>query len=130
MKAVKILFIWLLLSFIPLQGIAANALLVCKAAHRAPVPSQAMAMDDIHAHPCGGMDTSFEAPGGADGSDDNGQKDNAGCAAHYVSASWLHTAETTVSPAVPLPAPVSFMVFHLPSFVPDEPERPPRDHFL
>ncbi|HYD62923.1 MAG TPA: hypothetical protein VEC35_21395 [Noviherbaspirillum sp.] len=124
----KTFFIWLLLSFIPLQGIAANAVLVCKAAHQAPVPSQAM--DDIHAHPCGGIDTSSHALDGPDGSDDNGQEDNADCAAHYISASWLHTAEMTVSPAAPLPVTVSYLAFHLPSFVPDGPERPPRGHSL
>ncbi len=129
MKSMKTFFIWLLLSFIPLQGIAANAVLTCKAAHQEPVSSRLAVLDDTHARPCAGLVSSAHAPS-QDDSDDNGQGDNAGCVAHYVSASWLHTAELALPSVVPLSSVVTFSAFYLPFVVPDGPERPPRTHFL
>lgn len=126
----KTFFIWLLLSFISLQGFAANAVLTCQAANQAPMSAHSTAADDAHAHPCAALDPVSHASTQADGSHDNGQEGNAGCVAKYVGVSWLHTAELALPSIAPLPNPISFAAFHLPFFIPDGPERPPRRLFL
>lgn len=134
MKAMKTLFIWLLLTLIPLQGLAANAVLTCKAANQGAKLLHVAVVDDTHSHPCAGFDRALQAPAQPDGSHDGGQESDqdgyAGCVANYVSVSWLHPAELALPSITSLSAPVSFATFHLPFFIPDGPERPPRSLFL
>lgn len=134
MKAMKTFFIWLLLAFIPLQGVAANAVLTCKAANQGSMPLHMAGVEDAHAHPCAGLDQTLHASTHLDGSHDDGQDNdrdgNAGCVAHHVAMSWLHSTELALPSIAPLTAPVSFAAFYLPFFIPDGPERPPRSHFL
>lgn len=124
MNAIKTLFIWLLMSLVPLQGMAANALLVCKAANQAPAAVHAMQADEAHAHPCDGMQVS------QGDNRDNQQGGDSNCAAHYATVPWMAPRELRLPSLPVLPAVVSYPGFHLPSVIPDGPERPPRAHFL
>lgn len=123
MKAMKTLFIWLLISFIPLQGMAANALLVCKAANQVPVVSQTAPVSD-RAHPCAGelarQDSMQDMP----------QEDEKTCVAQYAGVPWIPASELQLPPFEPVPAVVSYAGFHIPFFIPDGPDRPPRSHSL
>ncbi|WP_420472967.1 hypothetical protein [Noviherbaspirillum sp. ST9] len=123
MKAMKTLFIWLLMFFIPLQGMAANALLVCKAANQAAVVSYAMP-ESGHAHPCGEMQVQ------QDDMQDTPQVSEKTCAAQYAGVPWIPASELHLPPFEPVPAVVSYAGFHLPFFIPDGPDRPPRRHSL
>ena len=116
MKAVKTLFIWLLITLVPLQGMAANALLVCRAAGQLTV-----AASGEHAHPCGGMQAS---------QDDKQQNDKTTCAAQYAGVPWMPPAEQHLPASPILSAIVSYAGFHILSVIPDGLERPPRTQFL
>lgn len=123
MKAMKTLFIWLLVSFIPLQGMAANALLVCKAANQAAVV-RAMSAAEEHAHPC--VDMQAQQDDGQDRQQDN----DSTCVAQFAGVPWIPATQARLPSLQTLPAVISYAGFHLPSFIPEGPERPPRGHFL
>ena len=124
MKAMKTLFILLLMSFIPLQGMAANALLVCKAANQAPVISHAVHDAGTHAHPCADMQP------GQDHVQDTQQEDETTCAAHYAGVPWIAARELQLPPFELVPAVITYAGFHIPFFIPYGPDRPPRSHSL
>lgn len=124
MKAMKILFIWLLMSFIPLQGMAANALLVCKAANQVPAVSHAPQDAGMHAHPCVDMQP------GQDDMRDMQQEDETTCTAQYAGVPWIPASELQLPPFELIPTVVSYTGFHIPFFIPDGLDRPPRSHSL
>lgn len=123
MKAMKTLFIWLLIAFIPLQGMAANALLVCKAANQIPVASHALPASG-HSHPCAGEQA------WQDSMQDMQQEDEKTCTAHYAGVPWIPASGLQLPPFEPVPVIVSYAGFHIPFFIPDGPDRPPRSHSL
>lgn len=116
MKAMKTLFIWLLMSFIPLQGMAANAVLVCKAANQVLAASHAISPSG-HAHPCADMQ-------------DTQQENETTCTAQYAGIPWIPASALHLPPFEPVAAVVAYAGFHIPFFIPDSPDRPPRRHSL
>lgn len=124
MKAIKTLFIWLLMSFIPLQGMAANALLVCKAANQSPAVSHAARDASMHAHPCADLQA------GQEQAQDMQQEDGTACTAQYAGIPWIPASELHLPPFELVPAVVSYAGFHIPFFIPDGLDRPPRSHSL
>ncbi|HYC41358.1 MAG TPA: hypothetical protein VEB70_00040 [Noviherbaspirillum sp.] len=124
MKAMKTLFIWLLMSFIPLQGMAANALLVCKAANQVPTVLHVAQDTGMHAHPCPDMQA------GQKHEQDMQQEDETVCAAQYAGVPWIPASQLQLPPFELVPAVVSYAGFHIPFFIPDGPDRPPRSHSL
>ena len=123
MKAMKTLFIWLLLSFVPLQGIAANALLICKAANQHASSPHVTHVAETHAHPCDAVD---RATMEQDQTHDSHQNADANCVAQYAGVPWMPAGEVMLPPAGFVSDRISYAGFHVPSFIPDGPERPPR----
>lgn len=125
MKAMKTLFLWLLMAFVPLQGMAANALLVCKAANQAQAVFHAMPAGEEHAHPCAGMQALQEELRDTQ-QQDTQQDGDATCVAQYAGVPWIPASELALPPMEVPPAAISYAGFRIPSFIPEGLERPPR----
>ena len=120
----KTFFIWLLMSLVPLQGIAANALLICKAANKPPVQVYVAPAGDAHAHPCA------EARAALDDERAEKQAGESTCSADHAAIAWMPGSEPGWSSAHLLPIAIAYAGIPLPTFIPDGPERPPRNPFL
>lgn len=127
MHALKTFFIRLLIFFIPLQGMAANTLLVCKAANQGAQQSHAISSGDMHQHPCAGVD---RAPALQDETRDKRQQSDVNCAAQYAGAPWLFASVMTVPLSGFSSDRISYAGFYMLSFIPEGPERPPRSFSL
>ncbi|HZW20655.1 hypothetical protein [Noviherbaspirillum sp.] len=128
MKAMQAFVIWLLMALVPLQGAAANALLVCKAANGAPAVSYVAPAEDMHAHPCAGMQASQDDAHQQHAPDK--QTSGTDCIADYAGVPWMPAGELALPSSHPLPDVITYAGFRLPNFIPDGPERPPRTHSL
>lgn len=137
MSAVRILFAWLLLAALPLQGFAAATTLLCGPAHHGAASAAATAQVDAHPatagqddhrhahssgagahHPAGDTDTA------APGSGDTGHSCNLCAAAcHGVGiASQPAQVALAIAPQVPLTEPFRWFDSR-PAPVPDKPPR-------
>lgn len=133
MKALKTLVLWLLLCVIPLQGMAINAVMTCKAANPHASHAQmshADAWQDItvHAHPSGAAHEA--AHGGMSSQDDANHYKPAeeSCTGNTFCplASWMSVDLITLPVIANASTPISYTAFHVPFVVPDGPEHPPR----
>lgn len=115
MKSLKTLVLWLLLLAIPLQGIAANAVLIAKAEHKRTSLHQHA--DDHHA-----MHASSDNAAGNDAC----QSVDGFCAAYCLSAPWIQHDGVKLPVIDNLPHRISYTAVHLPSVDPDTPEPRPR----
>ncbi|HEY0847189.1 MAG TPA: hypothetical protein VGE12_17600 [Noviherbaspirillum sp.] len=136
MKALKIVVLWLLLSVIPLQGMAVNVVMACNAARQLDVLADARADDmqklhDMHQH--GGIHHAGAgtAPVGAEMPGDACKPDhaNAGggsCAAFCPLALWMPVGDVLLPILANTSTRISYIAFHVPFVVPDGPEHRPR----
>lgn len=117
MNALKTFFVWLLLSVVPLQRMAVNAAMTCKAVRQnLQLMQEAAHAHDATMHPCVGRHDEQDEPVEPDGS----------CSTHHASTLWLHIDKITLPAVANLPDLISYIAFHVPFVVPDRLERPPR----
>lgn len=120
MKALKTFVLWLLLSVLPLQGIAVNAILTCAAANEGSVQLQS---HDGQAHSQHGT---MHQSGDDGDSPDRLKSADRSCSAYCGGALWMHV-EAISLPAIPVAsAHISYLDFHILSVVPEGPEHRPR----
>lgn len=122
MKALKIFAVWLLLTVLPLQGMAFNFLMTCKASQQGIVQTMMPDTDAGHMHLKHGghmfshNDDVAEDAKPADGS----------CVNYCAVAFSIHVNDFTLS-VMPNPSNrISYIGFHVPFVVPDGPEHRPR----
>lgn len=131
MNMLKSFVLWLLIAVIPLQGIAANAVMTCKAAHQHAQQLPEQGDDSMHGHyqHAGhvAMLESQEATGDVAGDKaDHFGSPGGSCTTFCPFAIWMHVDD----PAMPIVANssdrISYLPFHVPFVIPDAPEHRPR----
>jgi hypothetical protein len=138
MKPLKTILLWLLLLAIPIQGLAVNAMTICKASHQrvsqdlshshsAHHESMAAHGDEGHHHFSQHGDVADIAEHGGD-SDESGQKLSAcsACAACSMGGLWMFGEHTVPHALTTTSLPISYFAFHVPPVEPERPEHPPR----
>lgn len=122
MKVVKTFILWLLLSVIPLQGVAANVIMTCKAAHQSVSQQQ----DAEHTHrQHDGFDHAAADTGDKQ---DHFKSTDGSCTAWCGGAIWMHVDAITLPTLTAASDRTDYFTFHIPFVVPDRPE--PRPRFL
>lgn len=134
MKALKTIVIWLLLTVIPLQGMAVNVVMACGAARTAVVqdifPDEVMAQvhHSQHAQHAGMIKADMADWPDTDGACDPGHAKSPGasCASFCPLAMWMPVADMTLPVVANTSIRISYIAFHVPFVIPDGPEHPPR----
>jgi hypothetical protein len=135
MKVLKTIVMWLLLAAIPLQGLAANVMVICQASHQRSiqltVPHHGSKDDKNplhrdhheHQHRAAAADTPLH---GEDTVADSTLSKCSGCAASCAATTWL-TVERITLPAVAGASDfISYTPFPILGVILDPPEHPPR----
>lgn len=134
MKALKTIVIWLLLTVIPLQGLAVNVVMACSAARTTVIqdelPDEAMAQvhHGQHGQHAGMIKTDmadWPDKGGAC-EPDHAKPSGASCASFCPFAIWIPVADMTLPAVANTFVRISYIAFHVPLVIPDGPEHPPR----
>jgi hypothetical protein len=148
MKSSQTILLWLLLLVIPLQGLAANGMAICKASH------QRVAVNVVsdHAMQHHGIGKSHAAPhqhqhqhkhdkrryasNDNDGGGNLPTHDNSApkqqlsscsaCAACSMGALWIASADVSLPALIAPSDSISYIAFHVPRVVPEPLEHPPR----
>lgn len=133
MKALKTFVIWLLLCVIPLQGMAINAVMTCKAADQyvsQPQMLHANAWQDAtsHAHQPGAVHHGAHGSMQSHDDPDHYKAAEGSCTSSTFCplASWMSVDRITLPVITSTSMPIAYIAFHVPFVVPDGPEHPPR----
>ena len=137
MNALKSFVLWLLIAVIPLHGIAANAVMTCKAAHQGMQQVQvqdAAGLHGHHQHPGhiamqdmqDMQDSLAEAGDTADEKADHTGSFGGSCTAFCPFAVWMRIDEAAMPILANASDRISYLPFHVPFVVPDGPEHRPR----
>lgn len=133
MKALKTFVLWLLLCVIPLQGMAINAVTICKAADQHASQAQtphADAWQDAtsHAQQPGAAQHASHGDMHSQGDPDHYKLADGSCtgSAFCPLASWMSVDRVTLPIIASASTPISYIPFHVPFVVPDGPEHRPR----
>lgn len=133
MKALKTFVIWLLLCVIPLQGMAVNAVMTCKAADQRASAMQMLHADAwqdamSHAHPSGSAHHAAHDGMHSHGDPDHYKPAEGSCTGSSFCplASWMPVDRISLPVIASASMPIAYIAFHVPFVVPDGPEHPPR----
>lgn len=138
MNPLKKILLWVLLLAIPLQGLAGNAMTICKASHQRVTQTSAFHPSMQH-HGIDGHGVKhdhqqhFSQPGDAgdmpahDSSTLDQQLSScSACAACSMGTSWITSYDAVFSAFVAPSDIIAYFAFHVPGVVPERPEHPPR----
>jgi hypothetical protein len=129
MKSLKTFVIWLLLSLLPLQGIAINVGMTCDTGRAGGLQTQAWADDaqaSLQHQQDADMHCSDRAVDGSTGQMADFLSNDGSCGAYCAGAAWMHVAEVALPAAMKSSGRIADIDFHLPFVVPEGPEHRPR----
>lgn len=150
MKPLKTILLWLLLLVIPLQGLAGNAMTICKASHQrvalnvvsdhatqhrgitklhaAPHQHQLQHQDkhDHHRHASHDNDGGGTPPAHDNSVPTQQLSGCSACAACSMGALWVASPDVSLPALIAPSDSISYIAFHVPRVVPEPLEHPPR----
>lgn len=131
MKALKIFAVWLLLTVLPLQGMAFNFLMTCKASQQGIGQAMMADTDADHGHLKHGKmhhggHFSPDAEDAAESVAEDAQPADGSCVNYCAVAFSIPVSDITFSVMTNPSNRISYIGFHVPFVVPDGPEHRPR----